>query len=124
MKHFKDWIVARESSSHTRARAAAANGLMPLATVGSINGGSTASPSIQKSLTKKFSKKKKKKHGKKKKPLKNNQVDSWLKEVEKLKSTIDQLKVALSKKTLTSSKKEDKLSSQEKKKDEKKQRGD
>ncbi len=95
---FKEWLLTRESTSHTRARAAAAKGLMPSATVGSLHGGSTAAPWIVKAL-------KKKKKGKKKLSVKNPQIDSWLKEVEKLKETIDKLKIALKKKALAPKKK-------------------
>lgn len=62
---FKDWLIARESSASTRARHAAALGLMPMAVVGSIHGRSTASPFEVKSLTSKKKKKKKKRKKKK-----------------------------------------------------------
>ena len=58
---FKDWLITKESSASTRARHAAALGLMPLAVVGSVHGRSTASPFELESLTKKKKKKKKKK---------------------------------------------------------------
>jgi len=57
---FSDWIVARESSSFTRLRHAAALGLMPPIPDASINSRSTASPFEQKSLKGKGSKRKKK----------------------------------------------------------------
>lgn len=58
---FKDWVAQQdESSAHTRARAAAARGLMPLATVGSVHGRSTASPFETEKLKKKKKKSKKK----------------------------------------------------------------
>jgi hypothetical protein len=66
MMNFKDWLIAKESSASTRARNAAALGLMPLAVVGSINGRSTASPFELESITKKNKSNKKKKHKKKK----------------------------------------------------------
>ena len=67
MNTFRDWLIARESSASTRARHAAALGLMPLAVVGSVHGRSTASPFELESLTKKKKKKKKRKKRKKKK---------------------------------------------------------
>jgi hypothetical protein len=56
---FFDWMVARESSSSTRLRAAAARGLMPPIPDAAINSRSTASPFEQKSLKGKGKKKKK-----------------------------------------------------------------
>jgi hypothetical protein len=56
---FFDWIVARESSSATRLRAAAARDLMPPIPDAAINSRSTASPFEQKSLKGKGKKKKK-----------------------------------------------------------------
>lgn len=61
MNTFRDWLIARESSASTRARHAAALGLMPLAVVGSVHGRSTASPFELESLTKKKKKRKKRK---------------------------------------------------------------
>ncbi len=65
MNTFRDWLIARESSASTRARHAAALGLMPLAVVGSVHGRSTASPFELESLTKKKKKKRKKRKKKK-----------------------------------------------------------
>jgi hypothetical protein len=62
---FSDWIVARESSSFTRLRHAAALGLMPPIPDASINSRSTATPFEQERLLKK--KKKEKKKSKKRK---------------------------------------------------------
>jgi hypothetical protein len=61
---FSDWLVARESSSFTRLRNAAALGLMPPIPDASINSRSTATPFEAKSLKGKGSKKKGKKKGK------------------------------------------------------------
>lgn len=63
---FSDWIVARESSSFTRLRNAAALGLMPPIPDASINSRSTASPFEQKALRGKGNKKKSRKKRKKK----------------------------------------------------------
>lgn len=67
---FSDWIVARESSSFTRLRTAAALGLMPPIPDASINSRSTATPFEAKSLKgkglKKTGTKKKRKKSKKK----------------------------------------------------------
>jgi len=60
MISFSNWILQKESSSHTRARSAAAKGLLPMATVGSIHGKSTASPFEVKQFKKKLKRKKKK----------------------------------------------------------------
>ena len=57
---FSDWIIARESSSFTRLRHAAALGLMPPIPDASINSRSTASPFEQKALKGKGSKRRKK----------------------------------------------------------------
>lgn len=65
MIKFSDWLVARESSSFTRLRDAAAKGLMPPIPDASINSRSTATPAQQKALLGK-SKKKKKSRKKKK----------------------------------------------------------
>ena len=64
MINFSDWLLKRESSPHTRARNAAALGLLPWATVGSINGKSTASPSQITAFEKATRKRKKKKRKK------------------------------------------------------------
>lgn len=58
---FSDWIVARESSSFTRLRHAAALGLMPPIPDASINSRSTATPFEQKALKGRGSKRRKKK---------------------------------------------------------------
>jgi hypothetical protein len=58
---FSDWMVARESSSFTRLRDAAALGLMPPIPDAAINSRSTATPFQQKALKGKGKKKKKKK---------------------------------------------------------------
>jgi len=47
---FSDWVLARESSSFTRLRNAAALGLMPPIPDASINSRSTATPFEQKAL--------------------------------------------------------------------------
>jgi len=57
---FTDWVMARESSSFTRLRTAAALGLMPPIPDASINSRSTASPFEQKALKGKGKKKKRK----------------------------------------------------------------
>lgn len=67
MIKFSDWIVARESSSFTRLRNAAALGLMPPIPDASINSRSTASPFEQESLKGKGLKKKRKSKRKKRK---------------------------------------------------------
>lgn len=100
---FKQWLIHKESSSHTRARTAAALGLMPLATVGSLHGRSTAHPWEAKQITKKSKKSKKKS----KPVVKNNQVDSWLKEVGALKDDIDKLKKVFKDKSVSKTKKKD-----------------
>jgi len=64
---FSDWVLARESSSFTRLRNAAALGLMPPIPDASINSRSTATPFEQKSLKGKGKVKAKKKRRKKKK---------------------------------------------------------
>lgn len=64
---FSDWIIARESSSFTRLRNAAAHGLMPPIPDASINSRSTATPFEQKALKGKGLKKKKKRKAKKEK---------------------------------------------------------
>ena len=101
MISFSSWILQRESSPHTRARAAAAQGLLPMATVGSIHGRSTASPFEVKKFKKKLNKKKRKKKRKKSKvdetPAKNTAIDSWLKETDKLKDDLARLKDAFQK---------------------------
>lgn len=61
---FSDWLIARESSSFTRLRNAAAHGLMPPIPDASINSRSTASPFEQKALKGRGSKKKRKKRKK------------------------------------------------------------
>jgi hypothetical protein len=63
---FSDWLVARESSSFTRLRNAAAQGLMPPIPDASINSRSTASPFEQESLRGRGSKKRKKRKKRKK----------------------------------------------------------
>lgn len=62
---FSDWLLARESSSFTRLRHAAALGLMPPIPDASINSRSTASPFEQQSLKGKGSKKRKRRKKKK-----------------------------------------------------------
>lgn len=62
---FSDWIIARESSSFTRLRHAAALGLMPPIPDASINSRSTASPFELKSLKGKGVRKKSSKKSKK-----------------------------------------------------------
>ena len=62
---FSDWLVARESSSFTRLRNAAAHGLMPPIPDASINSRSTASPFELNSLSGKGLKKKARKKKKK-----------------------------------------------------------
>lgn len=64
---FSDWILAKESSSFTRLRRAAAFGLMPPIPDASINSRSTATPFEQKSLKGKGLAKKKKRKKKSKK---------------------------------------------------------
>jgi hypothetical protein len=64
---FSNWMLARESSSFTRLRNAAALGLMPPIPDASINSRSTASPFEQKSLKGKGVKKNRKKGKKGKK---------------------------------------------------------
>lgn len=63
MNNFKQWLSMRESSPATRARSAAARGLLPMATVGSLHGRSTANPweaeQIKKALSKQRKHKKK-----------------------------------------------------------------
>lgn len=61
---FSDWVLARESSSFTRLRQAAALGLMPPIPDASINSRSTATPFEQKALKGRGVKKKKKKRKK------------------------------------------------------------
>ena len=56
---FSDWVLARESSSFTRLRNAAAQGLMPPIPDASINSRSTATPAQQEALKGKGVKKKK-----------------------------------------------------------------
>jgi hypothetical protein len=98
MISFSSWILQRESSPHTRARAAAAQGLLPMATVGSIHGRSTASPFEVKKFKKKLNKKKRKKKSKvDETPAKNTAIDSWLKETDKLKDDLARLKDAFQK---------------------------
>jgi len=62
---FSDWILAKESSSFTRLRNAAAQGLMPPIPDASINSRSTASPFEQKNLKGKGKKKSKNRRKKK-----------------------------------------------------------
>lgn len=93
MISFSNWILQRESSPHTRARSAAAKGLLPMATVGSIHGKSTASPF----QVKQFKKKRKKKSKVDETPAKNTEIDSWLKETDKLKDDLARLKDAFQK---------------------------
>lgn len=62
---FSDWVLARESSSFTRLRNAAALGLMPPIPDASINSRSTATPFEQKSLKGKGKKKSKNRRKKK-----------------------------------------------------------
>lgn len=106
MISFKDWIIQQESSASTRARSAAANGLVPPQTVGSVHGHSTARPWEVEQLSKFFKKKKRKgkkkfgaTHNKKKvTPVnKNTQIDSWLKEVDSLKSAFSRLRDVMEK---------------------------
>ena len=108
MMRFKDWISVRESSASTRARSAAARGLMPLATVGSVHGHSTANPweaeQIKKAMAKAKKHKKKSTFGaspsKKKIGVDNHnlEIDRWMKEVGDLKDDLKKLKVILDKK--------------------------
>jgi hypothetical protein len=101
MISFGKWISIRESSPHTRARAAAARGLLPPQTVGSIHGKSTASPWETEQLTKLFSKHRRKKKSKfgaspsKKKITTTNhnlEIDRWMKEVGDLRGDLEKLK--------------------------------
>lgn len=66
---FKDWVLARESTAKTRTDNAVANGLAPLAALGSPHGHSTLRPSQEKSISKQIKddekSKKKKKRSKK-----------------------------------------------------------
>jgi hypothetical protein len=116
---FKDWLIQQESSAHTRARHAAALGLMPLATVGSIHGRSTASPSEVKSLSTSTRKTRKSK----KKLVKHNEIDVWVNKAEELKKDITALLHKISKekvqKRLPNSNETDKISNKngEKEKD-------
>lgn len=93
MINFKDWLLAQESSPHTRAVQAASQGLLPMATVGSIHGGRTAPPGQLENI-KKLLKKHKKKFGASKSKKKitnihmNKEVDNWLKEIDALKTTL------------------------------------
>ena len=114
---FRDWMDQQESSSATRARHAAALGLLPMATIGSPHGRSTASPfevgQIDKALKNKKKKKKKSKksvceakNGKKVTPI-NKEVDKWLQGVGALKSDVDSLKDFLKKKEAEPKKKEE-----------------
>ncbi len=100
MKSFKQWLNQQESSPATRARRAAAQGLLPMATIGSPHGHSTAHPweieQIKKSEKKK-KKSKKKSIKESKKVVKNTEVDKWLGSVADLKNSLDTLKGALSK---------------------------
>ena len=100
MLSFKDWMLQKESSPATRARSAAARGLMPLAVVGSIHGHSTANPWEAEQLaklSKKHKKSKKKRFGaslnKKKITIsnKNSGIDSYVKEVGELKDALTKL---------------------------------
>lgn len=61
---FSDWLLAKESSSFTRLRHAAALGLMPPIPDASINSRSTASPFELKSLKGKGARKKRRKRKK------------------------------------------------------------
>jgi len=111
---FRDWMDQQESSSATRARHAAALGLLPMATIGSPHGRSTASPfevgQIEKALKNKKKKKKKSvceaKNTKKVTPI-NKEVDKWLQGVGALKSDVDSLKDFLKKKEAEPKKKEE-----------------
>ena len=94
MIKFSDWIVARESSSFTRLRDAAAKGLMPPIPDASINSRSTATPAQQKALLGKGNKKKKKKSRKKKVVAKHNEIDAFVRQVEELEKEIESLRKA------------------------------
>jgi hypothetical protein len=106
---FQDWIIQRESSASTRARSAAARGLMPVATVGSLDGHSTAPPweaeQIKKAMGKKKKKSKKKSsfravaNRKKVSPSNHNrEIDKWMTEVGGLKDDLKKLKDVFDKK--------------------------
>jgi len=103
MIRFSNWLLQKESSASTRARAAAAAGLMPMAVVGSPNGHSTASPFETEQIKKAIrdsDAQNKKRHGKKqpKKSGQNTQQDAWFKEVEDLKDSLNTLKAVFNKK--------------------------
>lgn len=119
MMSFEEWLAQKESSSHTRARRAAALGLMPPQVVGSLHGRSTAHPFEVEKLSGGYKSKKKKKEEaideafrstKNRKKVShlnlNTGIDAWVKEVEDLKSYIEKLK-----KTIEDKKKEKEKSS-------------
>lgn len=62
---FNEWMIAKESTAHKRARHDAALKLLPKATVGSVHGGATAKPWEVKALVPSKSKKKRSKKTKK-----------------------------------------------------------
>lgn len=107
MLTFAKWMLHRESSPATRARSAAALGLLPPQVVGSLNGHSTAAPWEAEHLGKIARKHRKGRKGKfgasrsKKKitPVnKNTQIDRWLQEVGDLKDDLAKLKSIFDKK--------------------------
>lgn len=87
---FRNWLQQLESSPATRARAAAALGLLPLATIGSIHGHSTAPAWQVKAI---------------KKQMKNQRVDrgidAWIERVEQLKTLLSELKEKVEQKEKT-----------------------
>lgn len=88
--NFKTWW---ESSAFTRARREIALGLRTPVGMGSLHGRSTASPSETQAISKIVKRKKSKK-----KKIENNQIDSWLGQIEGLKQDVDKLKSTLDKK--------------------------
>jgi hypothetical protein len=124
---FQDWVIQRESSAATRARSAAARGLMPVSTVGSLNGHSTAPPweaeQIKKAMGKKKKKSKKKSsfravgNRKKVSPSNHNrEIDKWMTEVGGLKDDLKKLKDVFDKKKSDLKKKPEKPEKPEPKK--------
>ena len=94
---FSDWVLARESSSFTRLRQAAALGLMPPIPDASINSRSTASPFEQKALKGKGKKRRKKKvEG----PI-NKSIDLFLKAVDDLKKDVEKVEKSKPKQTVS-----------------------
>jgi hypothetical protein len=100
---FRDWILAHESSPHTRRRRNAALGLAPPIAEPSVHSRSTAHPFEVEKLVKDLKKKRKKKKKKDKmfdeaKRAKDPKVADFASRVEALKGELEQLEDAIAKK--------------------------